>query len=273
MSEEQSQDIRRRLEGPAIAVIAAVAVVDFAAILSNVGPPTRTAVVVVATLGVLVAAFRLASAERVTAKAVIGHVVAVAGLALGFGGILAALPGRTVRPAAVALATGIIAVVAFPTASLVLLRRLVRTIPVRLGDVLTGLVVAVSVSVVLGGVIGAWASPRRAAVPVAATGAPDPWALGQKVYAGRCAACHGPRGEGGVGPKLRSGETKLTFPNEADHLKWVTEGSVSVAGRYYGDPNRPGGQQGPAVGGMPGFGTLLTEEEIKAVVAFERERL
>lgn len=273
MSNGREKALGRHVEGLAAAVIAAAAVVDFGAILIGVGPPTRTAVVVVATLGVLVAGFRLAGAERVTPRAAIANVVVVSALSLAVGGILASLPGRTVRAGTVALAVGIVAVAAFPAAVLVLLRRLVRCVPVRMGDALAALLVAVSASVVLGGIIGAWASPRRAAAPVATAGAPDPWAVGQKVYSGRCATCHGLRGEGGVGPKLHGGEAKLTFPNEADHVDWVNRGSASVAGKNYGDPNRPGGQRGPAIGGMPGFASMLTEEEIKAVVAFERERL
>jgi mono/diheme cytochrome c family protein len=96
---------------------------------------------------------------------------------------------------------------------------------------------------------------------------------GQAAYAASgCGSCHGTAGEGGVGPALAGGQSKLTFPNEADHVSWVRTGSAAVAGQTYGDPNRPGGPR-TATGGMPGFGGSLSEEEILAVVKFERDRL
>jgi mono/diheme cytochrome c family protein len=88
-----------------------------------------------------------------------------------------------------------------------------------------------------------------------------------------CGSCHGPTGGGGVGPKLSGGETKLTFPNVEDMVKWVTEGSASSRGKPYGDPGRPGGPRPAASGGMPAFGTQLTPEEITTVVEYVREQL
>ena len=66
-----------------------------------------------------------------------------------------------------------------------------------------------------------------------------------------CGGCHGPGGEGGVGPALAGGETKLTFPNEADHVKWVEDGSQTGQGQALRRP-RPGGKVA-ATGGMPAF--------------------
>jgi mono/diheme cytochrome c family protein len=88
-----------------------------------------------------------------------------------------------------------------------------------------------------------------------------------------CGSCHGPTGGGGVGPKLSGGETKLTFPNVEDMVKWVAEGSSSSRGKPYGDPGRPGGQRPAASGGMPAFGTQLSPEEITTVVEYVREQL
>ncbi|HWC11047.1 MAG TPA: c-type cytochrome, partial [Acidimicrobiales bacterium] len=85
--------------------------------------------------------------------------------------------------------------------------------------------------------------------------------------------CHGSRGEGGVGPAMAGGQSKLTFPNEAEHVEWVKTGSAAFAGRSYGDPNRPGGPRPPATGGMPGFAGNLTDAEITAVVKYERDNL
>lgn len=88
-----------------------------------------------------------------------------------------------------------------------------------------------------------------------------------------CGSCHGSTGEGGVGPALAGGQSKLTFPNEADHVNWVKQGSGSVSGQKYGDPNRPGGQRGPSTGGMPAFGGQLSDAEIEMVVKYERDEL
>jgi mono/diheme cytochrome c family protein len=98
-------------------------------------------------------------------------------------------------------------------------------------------------------------------------------ALGAQVYASNCAACHGATGGGGVGPKLAGGEAKITFPNEADHITWVNEGSGPKKGQQYGDPNRPGGAHTAASGGMPAFGGRLSPAQIQAVVLYERDSL
>ena len=96
--------------------------------------------------------------------------------------------------------------------------------------------------------------------------------LGAQVYRGQCASCHGASGEGGAGPALAGGEAALTFPEEADHIDWVKNGSGPKRGQFYGAEDREGGQRGPATGGMPSFGNL-SDEEIEAVVLYEREEL
>lgn len=97
---------------------------------------------------------------------------------------------------------------------------------------------------------------------------------GPQIYASAgCGACHGPTGGGGVGPKLSGGDTKLTFPAVEDMVKWVNEGSSPVRGQPYGDPGRPGGQRGPASGGMPAFAGQLSPEEVTTVVEYVRDRL
>lgn len=102
----------------------------------------------------------------------------------------------------------------------------------------------------------------------------NPLVLGQQVYnTSGCAGCHGASGGGGVGPKLHGGEAKLTFPNVADQISWVKTGSAPFAGKLYGDPKRPGGQHGPAKGVMPAFGGTLSDEQINAVVLYERLQL
>ncbi len=56
-------------------------------------------------------------------------------------------------------------------------------------------------------------------------------------------------------------------------MAWVQTGSATKKGQPYGDPNRPGGQHTASSGGMPAFGGQLTEAQISAVVAYEREGL
>ena len=110
-------------------------------------------------------------------------------------------------------------------------------------------------------------APAKKAGPV------DPLVRGGEVFRANCASCHGATGEGGVGPALQQGAAKLTFPTEADHIKWVQTGSGPSKGQKYGDPNREGGQHGPAQGIMPAFTGTLSQSDIEAVVKFEREKL
>jgi len=58
-----------------------------------------------------------------------------------------------------------------------------------------------------------------------------------------------------------------TFPDEAAHIDWVKTGSQPFAGKPYGATGKI------ATGGMPGFEGSLSEEEIQAVVAYERDEL
>lgn len=75
--------------------------------------------------------------------------------------------------------------------------------------------------------------------------------LGEQVYGTNCATCHGAAGEGGFGPKLADGAVIERYPDVADHR------AVVVSGRD----------------AMPAWGDTLTEEEIDAVVRYEREQL
>jgi mono/diheme cytochrome c family protein len=112
--------------------------------------------------------------------------------------------------------------------------------------------------------MGAFAEPEAAGGP----------RTGPQIFTSAgCGSCHGPTGGGGVGPKLSGGETKLTFPNAEDMIKWITEGSGPSRGQPYGDPNRPGGPRPAASGGMPAFGTQLSPEEIMTVTEYVREQL
>ena len=104
---------------------------------------------------------------------------------------------------------------------------------------------------------------------VAATNTINYIAIGQEVYAGAgaCAGCHGGGGGGGVGPAFTGGALYTTFPTCADHAKWIQLGSAgwqAEVGPTYGAENTV------SIGGMPGFQGKLTEDEIYAVVVFER---
>jgi len=66
-----------------------------------------------------------------------------------------------------------------------------------------------------------------------------------------CANCHGSSGGGRRGPKLNEGQVIVRFPDIADQVEVVTKGK----------------------GGMPGFASKLSQEEIEAVVAYTREVL
>ncbi len=70
--------------------------------------------------------------------------------------------------------------------------------------------------------------------------------VGEQVYASACASCHGRLGEGGVGPSFAGVTTRL--PDVADQIQVVVEGR----------------------GQMPAFGASLTDEQIEAVIAYER---
>ena len=104
---------------------------------------------------------------------------------------------------------------------------------------------------------------------VASTNAVNYVAVGQQVYSGAaaCAGCHGANGGGGVGPSFIGGALYTTFPTCADHAKWIQLGSAgwqAEVGAAYG------AEDTISIGGMPGFQGKLTEEELMAVVVFER---
>ncbi len=85
-----------------------------------------------------------------------------------------------------------------------------------------------------------------------------------------CARCHtrgwsigspGVPGQGAFGWNMTGGSTADHFPNEQDMITFIKNGSQ--LGQKYG-------VQGQGSGRMPGFGNLLTDAEIKAVVEYAR---
>ncbi len=75
--------------------------------------------------------------------------------------------------------------------------------------------------------------------------------VGERVFARNCASCHGRGGDGGMGPKLADGRVVERYPDPRDHREVVVEGR----------------------GAMPAWGDRLTDEEVDAVVRYEREGL
>ena len=92
--------------------------------------------------------------------------------------------------------------------------------------------------------------------------------LGSGAYS--CARCHtlgwsyddpGVPGQGAYGWNLTGGSTNSHFADEADMINFIKNGSEF--GRLYG-------LNGQGSGRMPGFGAMLTDEQIEAVVEYVR---
>lgn len=102
-----------------------------------------------------------------------------------------------------------------------------------------------------------------------------PAEIGQEIYAANCTTCHLANGagkEGGaVGRPLYNGEAEATFPDPLAQVAYVKHGSCPT-GTPYGDPKRAGGQH-QALGNMPSFAGVLTDEQILYVISYERSAL
>jgi mono/diheme cytochrome c family protein len=72
---------------------------------------------------------------------------------------------------------------------------------------------------------------------------------GEQLYRQSCASCHGGDGQGGVGPQLAGVVEEKYTPTE--HTELVLSGK----------------------GAMPAFGSTLGDDEIAAIVAYERTGL
>ena len=85
-----------------------------------------------------------------------------------------------------------------------------------------------------------------------------------------CARCHTlgwsydkptTSGQGAYGWNLTGGSTNNHFATEADMVAFIKSGSQE--GKLYG-------RNGQGTGRMPGFGNLLTDEQIQAIVEYVR---
>ena len=92
------------------------------------------------------------------------------------------------------------------------------------------------------------------------------------LYSAYCARCHtagysaGPEftrepGSGAFGPSLRDARSVIQFPDADDHIDFIINGSEASIGY---------GVNGIGRGWMPGFGAVLSEQDIALVVEFER---
>ncbi|MBW8825641.1 MAG: cytochrome c [Acidobacteria bacterium] len=94
-------------------------------------------------------------------------------------------------------------------------------------------------------------------------------AEGRDLYAVNCSGCHGAAGEGGTGRPLN--EVLKTFPKIEDHLKWVHQGDSALPpGTPYGDPAQGRKAHTGGFGVMPAFAGALTDDQIAAIVRYER---
>lgn len=98
---------------------------------------------------------------------------------------------------------------------------------------------------------------------------------GEALFMVSCARCHTkgysygeprvPGGGGAFGPNLTGGVEMRQFPTLADglekHIEFITTGS---------DFQKQYGTQGIGSGRMPGFGQMLTPEQIEQIVIYER---
>lgn len=93
---------------------------------------------------------------------------------------------------------------------------------------------------------------------------------GLRLFEAFCARCHTQGasygrptlpGGGALGPDLTGGATLRQFPTVEQHVSWIAE-TAEFGGQY--------GQRGIASGRMPYFEDTLTEEQIRAVVDYER---
>ena len=96
---------------------------------------------------------------------------------------------------------------------------------------------------------------------------------GETLFRAMCARCHTKgwsygepdvQGGGAFGPNLTNGDVLRQFPDREQLVEFITEGTE------YGKPYGERGMGGNEGGGMPGFGRMLTEDQIAAIVDYVR---
>lgn len=86
---------------------------------------------------------------------------------------------------------------------------------------------------------------------------------GAALFGQFCSPCHGQGGTGGIGPAMVDGAEVRQFPTIDEHIAFVISGSQRGV---------PYGTSGRGTGAMPprGGGSQLTDEQIRAIVEYER---
>lgn len=92
---------------------------------------------------------------------------------------------------------------------------------------------------------------------------------GEALYKTHCSTCHGVNGEGGTGPAMMN--VKNVFPDEADQIEWVKEKAAATSGPY-GANGLGNDGKGATPGAMPKHADTMSDDEIKAVVEYERSK-
>jgi mono/diheme cytochrome c family protein len=108
---------------------------------------------------------------------------------------------------------------------------------------------------------------------------------GKALFNAYCSRCHTKgwsygepevTGGGAFGPNLTNGATVRQFPDIKSHIDFITEGAVVDAApldqpaKPYGKAYGVRGVMGYDGGGMPAFGKILTDAQIRAIVEYER---
>lgn len=111
--------------------------------------------------------------------------------------------------------------------------------------IVSGLQVFALVFVLVTAVLLVVRQPPPSTVTSGASGATT--GPGATLFAANCASCHGPQGQGGLGPPLM-GQVTVIYPDVADQVAVVADGK----------------------GSMPGFSGSLSAEQIRQIVDFTR---
>jgi cytochrome c oxidase subunit 2 len=105
-------------------------------------------------------------------------------------------------------------------------------------------------ALVFGAACGSKSQPNVAPQPKGKQAQDSELVEGRMVFVANCQRCHGPRGQGLIGPKL-AGVVTNSFPNIQNEINVVTNGA----------------------GAMPAWHDKLSAADIKAVVRYTREVL
>lgn len=99
---------------------------------------------------------------------------------------------------------------------------------------------------------------------------PEQVALGKRVYAAQCAACHGVKLEGQPNWRSRKADGTLPAPphDQTGHTWHHADGLLFTLTKKGGQAVAPPG----FTSAMPGYGEILTDGEIWAVLAYIKSR-